>query len=93
MVSGQLPPRKIAHRLGLGFGSRSGLVLGLGDNQTIDPKENCPTVRVRVWLRVSFGVGGNFPQGQLPQNLKKIYSLKKNPNKKSTERKWRNLSQ
>ena len=62
MVSGQLPPRKIAHRLGLGFGSRSGLVLGLGDNQTIDPKENCPTVRVRVWLRVSFGVGGNFPR-------------------------------
>ena len=34
------------------------LVLGLGGNQTIAPKENCPPVRVRVWLKVSFGVEG-----------------------------------
>ena len=34
------PPRKIAHRSGLGFGSRLGLVLGLGGNQTIAPEEN-----------------------------------------------------
>ena len=54
------PPRKINLRLGLGFGSRSGLILGLGGNQTIAPDENCPSVRVRVWLRVSFGVGGQF---------------------------------
>ena len=64
MVSRQFcPTRKIAHRIGLGFGSRSGLVLGLADNQTIAPKENCPPVRVRVWLRASFRVGGNFPRG------------------------------
>ena len=57
------PPRKIALRLELGFESRSGLVLGFGGNQTIAPKENCPLVRVRVWLRVSFGVGGQFSSG------------------------------
>ena len=59
------PPRKIAPQLRLGFGSRSGLVLGLGGNQTIAPKENCPPVRVRVWLRVSFGVGGQFSSGAI----------------------------
>ena len=26
----------------------------------IDPKENSPSVSVRVWGRVSFGVGGEF---------------------------------
>ena len=30
MVPGQLPPRKIASRLGLAFGLGLGLVLGLG---------------------------------------------------------------
>ena len=56
------PPGKIAHWLGLAFQSRSGLLLGLGDNQTIAPKQNFPLVRVKVWLRVNFGVGGNFPR-------------------------------
>ena len=32
MVSGQLPPRETDPRLGLEFGSRIRLVLGLGDN-------------------------------------------------------------
>ena len=42
-VSGQLPPPgKIALRLGLGFGSRLRLVLGLGVNQAIAPDENSP---------------------------------------------------
>ena len=41
-VSGQLPPRKIAPRLGLGFGSRPGLLLELGGNHTIALKENFP---------------------------------------------------
>ena len=27
--------------------------------------DNCPPFSVRVWVRFSFGVGGNFPQGQL----------------------------
>ena len=57
--------RKIAPRLGLGFRSRLGLVLGLGGSKTTAPEENCLMVRVRVWVRVSFGVGGNFPRGQL----------------------------
>ena len=59
---GKLPPR-----LGLGFGSRLALVLGLGGGQPDNcPKENWPPVRVRVWVRVSFGVGGgNFPRWQL----------------------------
>ena len=58
MVSGQLYPEENCPQLGLGFPSKSGLVLGLGGNQTIAPEKNCPLVRVRVWLRVSFGVGG-----------------------------------
>ena len=32
MVSGQLPPRKTAPRLGLGLGLGLGLLLGLGGN-------------------------------------------------------------
>ena len=56
----RFPPRKIAPQLGLGFGSRLGLVLELGGNQTITLKENCPPVRVRGWVRVSFGVGAIF---------------------------------
>ena len=46
MVSGQLPPR-----LGLGFGLRLELLLGLGGNQTIAHEENCPR------LGLEFGVG------------------------------------
>ena len=42
--------RTIAPRLGLGFGSRSGLVLG--GNQTISPEKDCPPFSIRVWLRV-----------------------------------------
>ena len=39
----------------------------VGGNQTIAPEENSPPpVRVRVWVTVSFGVGGgNFPRRQL----------------------------
>ena len=63
----------------MGFGSTSGLVLELGDNQTIAPEENCPPVRVRVCLRVSFAVGGQFFLGAIVLEPKKIYSLKKEP--------------
>ena len=62
MVSDNSSPRKIAHWLGLGFELRSGLVLGLEDNQAFALNKKCPLVRVRIWLRVSFGVGGNFPR-------------------------------
>ena len=64
-VSRQLPPEENCPWLGLGFGSTSGLVLGLGGNQTIAPKEYCPPVRVRVWFKVSFGVGRQFSTGAI----------------------------
>ena len=36
---------------------------------TIAPEENCPPpVSVKVWVRFSFRVGGNFPPGQLSCN-------------------------
>ena len=41
------------------------LVLGLGGNQTIVPEENYFPVRVRVWLRISFGVRGQFTSGAI----------------------------
>ena len=56
-------PRKIAFKLVLGFGSKSGLVLGLGSTRKMPPRKTpLPLVRVRVWPRVSFGVGGIFPR-------------------------------
>ena len=64
MVSGQLPLRKIAPRLGVGFGSKLGLVLGLGATRQL-PRGKLPPVRDNGWVRISFGVGGNFPRGQL----------------------------
>ena len=61
------PPRKIAPRLGLGFRSKLGLVLGLGGggNQTIAPEKNWPLVRVRVWVRVIFEVGRKYFLGAI----------------------------
>ena len=47
--------RAIAPRLGLGFESKLGLVLGFGDNQTIVPEENSPPVTVRGWGQLSSG--------------------------------------
>ena len=57
--------RKIAPRLGLGFGSSLGLLLGFGSNQAIALEENCPAVRVTIWVRVSYGVGGQFSSGAI----------------------------
>ena len=57
------PPRKIVPRLGLGFVSRLGLVLGLGATRLLPP------VRVRVWVRVSIGVGSNFSWGICPRTI------------------------
>ena len=60
-------PDNCPPRLGLECESRSGLVLGFGVNQTIAPEKNSPPVRVRVWLRVSFGVVGQFSSGAIVQ--------------------------
>ena len=54
-------PRKIVPRLGLEFWSRLGVGGGGGGgggDQTTALEENCPLVSVRVWVRVSLGVGG-----------------------------------
>ena len=51
LVSGQLTPEEDFPRLGVGFGSRLELVLGLGVSQTIAPEENSPQ------LRLGFGLG------------------------------------
>ena len=61
-VSGQLPPLSpvsVSFRVGEA-------------NQTIAPEENCPPVRVRAWLRISFGVGGGaiFHGGNCPGTVK-----------------------
>ena len=52
--------------LGLGFGSRLGLILGLGTTTQLLPSKIVP------WLGLGFGLGlvlgsaGNFPRRQLP---------------------------
>ena len=62
-VSRQLLHEENCPRLGLGFGSRLGLVLGLQGNQTIALRKIAP------WLGFGLGLvlgdGGNFPRGQL----------------------------
>ena len=95
-VSGQLPPEEnCPPRLGLGFGSRLGLILGLGSNQTIAPEENYSPVRFRVWVRVSFGVGGsdflgrNFPATKSRKNLLKHPGSPNKIKKKLKEKKKR----
>ena len=61
------PQRKIAPSPGQGWG------LGQGEGQfqswsstrQLPPEEKCPPVSVRVWLRISFGVGGQFSSGEI----------------------------
>ena len=71
MVSRKLPPppKKIAVLLGLRFGSRLGLVLGLGGNHAIASEENCPPIRVGVWVRISFGARGQFSSGAIINDI------------------------
>ena len=45
-----VPPRKIAPRLRLGFGSRLGLVLGLGATKLLSPR------KIGTWLGLGFGL-------------------------------------
>ena len=58
-VSGQFPPEENhpSPRLGLGFGSRLGLVLGLGGNQTIAPEEKYPRLGLGFGLRLVLELG------------------------------------
>ena len=58
MVSGQLPPR-----LGLGFLSRSGLVLGLGATRQLPPKKIASRLGLEFGLGLVLELWGNFPRG------------------------------
>ena len=49
------------------MGHRLGLVLRLGVNQKIVHEKDSPPVRVRVWVRVSFGLGAIFLGGNCPR--------------------------
>ena len=51
-----IAPEENCPRLGLGFRSRLGLVLGLGDNHKIAPEKNCG---------VGGGGGGQFASGAI----------------------------
>ena len=59
-VSGQLPPPPVR----VGVWVKVGLVLGLGDNQTIGSEENCP-LRLGFGLGLVFELRRNFLRGQL----------------------------
>ena len=69
-VSGQLTPEEDFPRLGVGFGSRLELVLGLGVSQTIAPEENSPQLRLGFGLGLVVGLG-NCPRTVIfiPQKL------------------------
>ena len=62
-----MPPRKIAPSIRFGVWFKVSVSFRVGGGQPDNcPKENWPPGRVRVWVRVSFGVGGgNFPRWQL----------------------------
>ena len=64
-------------RLELGFGSRSGSVLVLEATRQLPPRKIAPAARVRVWLGVSFGVGGQFFLGAIGLEPISRYSQEK----------------
>ena len=63
--SDNYPPKKITPQLGIGFGSKLGLVLGFWGNQTIAPKGDCPGLGLGFGLGLVLRLCGNFPRGQL----------------------------
>ena len=54
--------RKTGSLLGLEFGSRSGLVLGLGATRPLPLKKIVPRLELRFELRLVLGLGGNCPR-------------------------------
>ena len=69
------PAEENCPRLGLRSESKAWLALGLGHNQTIPPEDNCLLVRVRDWLKVSFGDGGKFSSEAIVLESKEWYHL------------------
>ena len=67
MVSEQLPPspppRKIVPRLGLGFRSRSGLVLGMGATRQLPPRKIVTRLGFGFGLGLVLGLGAVFLGG------------------------------
>ena len=94
MVSGQFPPEKLQVGSGWGLDQRQGQFQSWGITRTrqLSPR------KIALWLGLGFGLGLVLGLrviflGVIVLEPKTIHSLKKNPNKKSAERKWRNLSQ
>ena len=65
VVSGQLAPAKNCHTVRVWFWVKVNLSFRVGGTKAIDPKDDCPPVRIRVWLELVLRLGGSFPQGQL----------------------------
>ena len=61
------PPRKIAPRLGFGFWSRLGLVLGLGETRQLSPRKIVPQLWLRFGLGLFLGLESNFSLGNCPR--------------------------
>ena len=59
----------------------------------LPPSKTSLWLGLRCGLGLILGLGVIFLGVHCPRTYKNKYSLKKNPNKKSTGRKWRNLSQ
>ena len=93
MVSGQFLPGKLPIGQGWGLYQGQGQFQGWGTTRQLPPR------KIALWLRLGFGLGlvlglgVIFLGGNCPRTPKKYIVLRKNPNKKSAERKWRNLSQ
>ena len=60
-----MPPEGNCSPVRVGVSVKVRVSFRVGVNQTIAPEENCPLFRVRVWIRISFDVGGQFSLGAI----------------------------
>ena len=70
LVSGQLPPEENCPRLGLGFGSRSELVLGLGATRQLAPRKIALQLELGLGLGLVLGLGAIFLGGYCPRTAR-----------------------
>ena len=68
MVYGQLPPEENYPLVKVGVWLKVRVIFRVGGQPDNCPRKKSapplpPPVRVRVWLRISFGVGGQFALG------------------------------